>query len=77
MSKPKKCYFCGKMLREENMQKHHLNEKVWVWVCEKCHNREHRKRHVFSTKNARKSFKKMAETLNLEELRRELSVYQP
>ena len=59
------------------MQKHHLNEKVWVWVCEKCHNREHRKRHVFSTKNARKSFKKMAETLNLEELRRELSVYQP
>jgi len=70
-----RCAYCGST---RNLQRHHVGTSGrTIWICEKCHNREHRRFHVVSPNRA--AFKREARTLglDLEELRRKYSIYGP
>ena len=70
-----RCAICGST---RNLQRHHVGTgNRTIWICERCHNREHRHFHVVSPN--RKAFKRAAlsERLDLEELRRKYSIYGP
>ena len=68
-----RCAYCGST---RNLRRHHVGTGGrTVWICERCHNREHRRFHVFSPN--RKALRKEALALgfDLEELRRKYSIY--
>ncbi len=70
---PRRCAFCGST---RNLQPHHVGTRGKViWVCEKCHRAEHKRFKVVSPN--RKAFRRMclSEALDIEKLRKELSIY--
>jgi len=75
-SRPRpRCAICGST---EGLQKHHVGTGGGViWVCERCHNREHRRFKVISPN--RKAFIRQARAsgFDLNVLREELSIYGP
>jgi len=68
----RRCAICGST---ENLQRHHVGTGGrTVWVCERCHNREHRRFKVVSPN--RSAFRRESLAgLDLEALREELSIY--
>jgi len=63
--------------REMNLQLHHVGRDMGglIWVCERCHNKEHRKFKVSSPNRKALRAWARAEGLNLKELRKALSIY--
>ncbi|HDI01889.1 MAG TPA: HNH endonuclease [Candidatus Bathyarchaeota archaeon] len=70
----RRCAFCGST---ENLQLHHVGRDMGglIWVCERCHNKEHRKFKVSSPNRKALRAWARAEGLNLKELRKALSIY--
>jgi len=46
-----------------------------VWICERCHNREHKRFHVFSPNRKALRREALALGFDLEELKRKYSIY--
>ena len=66
-----RCAYCGST---HNLQRHHVGTRGrTIWVCERCHNKEHRRFRVFSPN--RKALRREALGLDLEALRRKYSIY--